>query len=105
MPEILSSGWMEYMIQLLGLMFPEKIQFDGEKYQTNSYNKVLEWIFQNTNELGKEKPEERDDNSYSSGSAPPTGRFYEPFMRDLELIWKGGPTLTHLISANKYIFM
>ena len=73
MPEILSSGWMEYMIQLLGLMFPEKIQFDGEKYQTNSYNKVLEWIFQNTNELGKEKPEERDENSHFSGSVPGAG--------------------------------
>ena len=32
-------------------MFPEKIQFDGEKYQTNSYNQVFEWNFQNTNDV------------------------------------------------------
>ncbi len=35
MPEILSSGRVEHKIQLLGSMFPEKIQFDGEKYRTN----------------------------------------------------------------------
>lgn len=35
MPEILSQGRIEHKIRLLGLMFPEKIQFDGEKYQTN----------------------------------------------------------------------
>jgi hypothetical protein len=32
-------------------MFPQIIQFYGEKYRTNSYNKFLDWIFQNTNEL------------------------------------------------------
>ena len=37
-------------------MFPEKIEFDGEKYRTNSYNKVLDLIYQQTNELrGDEK--------------------------------------------------
>jgi len=58
MPEILSSGWVEHKILTLGSMFPEKNEFDGEKYQTNSYNKVLEWIFQNTKELENEKTEE-----------------------------------------------
>lgn len=32
MPEILSSGRVEHKILILGSMFPEKIQFDGEKY-------------------------------------------------------------------------
>jgi hypothetical protein len=32
-------------------MSPEKIQFDGEKYQTNYYNKVLEWKITESNEL------------------------------------------------------
>ena len=68
-------------------MFPEKIQFDGEKYRTNSYNKVLEWIFQNNNELEKEKTEDKDQKSLSSVSVPRTGLFYEPFLKDLELIW------------------
>ena len=32
-------------------MFPEKIEFDGKTYRTNSYNKVLDLIYQQTNEL------------------------------------------------------
>lgn len=31
---------MEVKMQLLGSMFPEKIEFDGEKYRTCSYNKI-----------------------------------------------------------------
>ena len=54
-------------------MFPEKIQFDGENYRINFYNKVLEWIFQNTKDLEKEKPEDQDDFSLSSGSVPGAG--------------------------------
>ena len=49
------------------------LQFDGEKYGTNSYNKVLEWIFQNTNELEEEKPEDRGEESLSSGFVPGAG--------------------------------
>jgi hypothetical protein len=84
MPEILTSGRVEHKIQLLGSMFPEKMEFDGEKYRINSYNKVLEWIFQNTNELQNKKTEEQDKKSVSSVSVPLTGLFYEPFLVDLE---------------------
>ena len=38
-------------------MFPEKILFYGEKYRTNFCDKVLDWIFQNTNDLQKKKTE------------------------------------------------
>ena len=62
-----------YKILLIGAMFPEKIQFAGEKYQTNFYNKVLEWIFQNTNDLQNEKTEEQDQKSLSSVSVPGAG--------------------------------
>ena len=72
---------------LLDSMFPEKIEFDGEKYRTNSYNKVLEWIFQNTNDLQNKKTEEQDQKSLSSVSVPGAGLFSEPFLKDLELIW------------------
>ena len=42
-------------------MFPEKIEFGGEKYRTNSYNKVLDLIFQQTNELrGNKKKKEKE---------------------------------------------
>ena len=32
-------------------MFPEKIEFDGKKYRTKNYNKVLDFIYQQTNKL------------------------------------------------------
>jgi SAM-dependent methyltransferase len=63
----------EHKIQLLGSIFLEKIEFDGEKYRTNSCNKVLEWIFQNTNELQNKKTEEQDQKPLSSVSVQKTG--------------------------------
>ena len=47
-------------IKLLGSMFPEKIEFDGKNYRTNTYNKVLDLIFRETNKLrgNKNKIEE-----------------------------------------------
>ena len=42
-------------IKLLGSMFPEKIEFDGKKYRTKNYNKVLDFIYQQTNELQEYK--------------------------------------------------
>jgi hypothetical protein len=59
-------------VRLLDLA-PEKILFDGEKYRTTSYNKVLDWIFQNTNELQKKKTEGSDEKSVSSVSVPGAG--------------------------------
>ena len=37
--------------KLLSSMFPQKIEFDGEKYRTQTYNQVLDLIFQETNKL------------------------------------------------------
>ena len=37
--------------KILSSMFPGKIEFDGEKYRTQSYNQVLDLIFQETNKL------------------------------------------------------
>jgi len=69
-------------------LFPDKILFDYEKYQTSSYHKVLEWIFQNTKELQNKKTEDQDQKSLSSVSVPGAVLFSEPFMRDLEMIWR-----------------
>ncbi|MCM1076489.1 MAG: recombinase family protein [Bacteroides sp.] len=41
----------EVKIKLLGSMFDEKIEFDGETYRTNSLNKVLDLIYEQTSEL------------------------------------------------------
>ena len=54
-------------IKLISSMFPEKIEFDGKTYRTNSYNKVLDLIYQQTNELrGVEK---KNGESFSTFSA------------------------------------
>ena len=37
--------------KILSSMFPQKIEFDGEKYRTPSYNQVLDLIFHETNKL------------------------------------------------------
>ena len=48
----------EVKIKLLGSMFPEKIEYDGKKYRTKSYNKMLDVIFQETKHLeGRKKNE------------------------------------------------
>lgn len=44
-------GRVEDKIMLLGSMFPEKIEYDGEKYRTQKYNKVLDLIYQETKSL------------------------------------------------------
>ena len=58
----------EVKIKLLSSMFPEKIEFDGKKYRTNSYNKVLDLIYQQTKQLrgdGNKKGEESEISSHS----------------------------------------
>ncbi len=45
----------EVRCHLIGSIFPEKIEFDGEKYRTSKMNEVAELIFQSNNELGKQK--------------------------------------------------
>ena len=39
---LLATGSLEDRINILGSIFPEKIEFDGKNYRTDSYNKVLE---------------------------------------------------------------
>lgn len=53
-----SQATPEVKIKLLGSMFPEKIEFDGKKYRTKNYNKMLDVIFQETKHLeGRKKKE------------------------------------------------
>jgi site-specific DNA recombinase len=85
MDEIISIGKVEQKILLIGSMFPEKMLFDGEKYRTTSYNKVLDWIFQNTNELQKEKTEGSDEKPVSSVSVPGAG--LEPILSHLTSLY------------------
>ena len=54
-------------------MFPQKIEFDGNKYRTNEYNKVLDLIYQQTNELRAGKKENGESFSTFSVSVPRPG--------------------------------
>ena len=47
----------EVKVKLIGSIFPDKIEFDGKNYRTNSYNRILDHIFQETNELQGQKNE------------------------------------------------
>ena len=78
----------ETKIKLLGSMFPEKIEFDGKKYRTNSYNQVLDLIFQQTNELRGEKKEEEENNFSSSHSVIQLG--FEPRTPTLKVLCSTG---------------
>ncbi|NDW13526.1 recombinase family protein [Bacteroides sp. 214] len=60
-------------IKLIGSMFPEKVEFDGKEYRTNSYNKVLDLIYQQTNELRGKKKESGENFSTLSASVPRPG--------------------------------
>ena len=54
--------------KLLSSMFPQKIEFDGEKYRTQSYNQVLDLIFQETNKLrgyGEKESAKSEEDSHS----------------------------------------
>ncbi len=55
----------ETKILLLSSIFPEKIEFDGKNYRTKSYNRLLDIIYMETNQLrdnnGTESPENSGD--------------------------------------------
>jgi hypothetical protein len=73
--------------KLLSSMFPQKIQFDGEKYRTQSYNQVLDLIFQETNKLRGYGEKESEKSEADSHSVPLTELFSNSFLRDLDKIW------------------
>ncbi|MDE6266881.1 MAG: recombinase family protein [Muribaculaceae bacterium] len=67
----------EVKLKLIGSIFDGKIEFDGKSYRTNSYNKVLELIYEQTNELrgkGNRKEDSRSENpQFSTRSRDRTG--------------------------------
>lgn len=57
-------------IKVLGSMFPEKIEFDGKKYRTKEYNKILDVIYHETKHLRGEEEEKKEEDYSSSNSVP-----------------------------------
>lgn len=70
MPYYIKEGKVEVKCKLLSSMFPEKVVFDGNSYRTNSYNKVLDLIYQQTNELRSVKIKNGESFSTFSASVP-----------------------------------
>lgn len=98
MENIVDTAPLKDKINILGSMFPEKIEFDGKKHRTDSYNEVLDTILKDTSKLYEKKKEEPDKKSASSLSVPLTVLFSEQFLSDLELIWD----LKKTISIDEY---
>ena len=63
----------EVKIKLLSSMFPEKIEFDGKKYRTNTYNKVLDLIFKETKKLQGKENKKVEESENSSTLVPRAG--------------------------------
>ena len=71
-----SNASAETKIRLLGSIFNEDIQFDGENYRTSNFNSMLGFIYQNSSELqGKT---EADSPVFSGKSAWVAPRGIEP---------------------------
>ena len=81
------EGHLEVKRELIGVMFPEKFDFDGKSYRTNSYNKVLDIIYQQTNELRGQKKRDSSDFSEKSLEVPLDVLFSKEFQDDLMRIW------------------
>ena len=60
----------EAKIKLISSMFPQKIKFDGEKYRTNSYNQVLDLIYQETKQLREGNIQKKERSELLSNSVP-----------------------------------
>ena len=73
MKRFIQDAPVEAKIKLLGSIFPEKIEFDGKNYRTNSYNKVLDLIFQETSKLRGKKKEKLEFSIENSNSVPRPG--------------------------------
>lgn len=74
-------------IKLISSMFPEKIEFDGKTYRTNSYNKVLDLIYQQTNELRGVEKKSGESFSTFSASVPRPGTSHRNHRKIKEFIF------------------
>ena len=80
---VIKEGRLDTKRELIGVMFPEKFDFDGKSYRTNSYNKVLDLIYLQTNELRGQKKRDSSDFSEKSLQVPPQG--LEPWTPTLRV--------------------
>ena len=80
---VIKEGRLDTKRELIGVMFPEKFDFDGKSYRTNSYNKVLDLIYLQTNELRGQNKRDSSDFPEKSLQVPPQG--LEPWTPTLRV--------------------
>lgn len=68
-------------------MFPEKNEFDGETYRTYSYIKVLDLIYQQSNELRGIEKKNGESISTFSASVPRAGTSHRNHRKIKEFIF------------------
>lgn len=74
-------------IKLISSMFPEKNEFDGETYRTYSYIKVLDLIYQQSNELRGIEKKNGESISTFSASVPRAGTSHRNHRKIKEFIF------------------
>lgn len=78
----------EVKLKLIGSIFDGKIEFDGKSYRTNSYNKVLDLIYEQTNELRGVTAQEKGADCSTPRFSTPNDSILELIGDDLGKIWE-----------------
>ena len=79
---------LEVKIRLIGLIFPEKLSFDGKTYRTKNMNRVLDLIYQQTRELRGRRKEKWTNDCSLVHSSDPNRTLLEPILGDLEKLYE-----------------
>lgn len=87
--DFFKSAKPEVKVLLLGSIFPQKIEFDGKNYRTNSYNRMLDVIYQETNILqgkkNKKSPEKAGDFGWVPGAGFELSKYSQFFPKGFNL--------------------
>ncbi len=73
-----SEGGIAVKRKIIGSIFPEKLEFDGNHYRTTRINTIVNLIFQINKELPKKENRRNDNNNHFSCYVDPQG--FEPQM-------------------------
>ena len=74
--KLYSEGGIDVKRKIIGSIFPEKLEFDGNRYRTKRINTIAHHIFNVNNELPKKENRRNDNNNHFSCNVDPQG--FEP---------------------------
>ena len=75
-------------IKLIGLIFPEKIEFDGKHYRTEHVNSLVDVKSQQNNELENMSEQKKTDDFSPVYLCAPNRTVLEPILRDLDRLYE-----------------